>query len=469
MGQRLGGEQRERRARAGSGRWPPPRSAPGSRATCPTRCPRRRRPSGRRGPARWPRPGGSRAARAGARRSPSGSGRVSSACRAARAGSVCRWTRRLGPRSVADAGVGVVGPIALGGQVAEHVGDGRPREGAELDRGGRPWRGDERTPIATTDDRAVVPACDPRGSVGSAGGPGGAGGGAATAGRSPGRPATSTSPPPRGCASGSCRWSPAVSRASSSTSQAVDFVDSTGLGRDRRPAEAHPQPGRRPSPRVHPPQPAEDPRAHRASTEPCRWPRTVDEAARRAGGADRGGAHDPPADPAPQRPPRPRAPRRVHRGRGRRRAPRSPHRRPEPRGVRGVRQRHRRAARHRRRRSGRDPHRARRRRRWPSPSPTTPAGFSPDDVDPLPSVEDPGRLRHEHGLGLPLIRSLSESVTFAPHRRRHRGADRGAPRRTNRRRISADRQVWKPRTAGYRGGHDSCDLVLVIEIATVVT
>ena len=28
-------------------------------------------------------------------------------------------------------------------------------------------------------------------------------------------------------------------------------------------------------------------------------------------------------------------------------------------------------------------------------------GFSPDDVDPLPSVEDPGRLRHEHGLGLP--------------------------------------------------------------------
>jgi anti-sigma regulatory factor (Ser/Thr protein kinase) len=41
-------------------------------------------------------------------------------------------------------------------------------------------------------------------------------------------------------------------------------------------------------------------------------------------------------------------------------------------------------------------------------------GFSPDDVDPLPSVEDPGRLRHEHGLGLPLIRSLTESVTFAP-------------------------------------------------------
>ena len=41
-------------------------------------------------------------------------------------------------------------------------------------------------------------------------------------------------------------------------------------------------------------------------------------------------------------------------------------------------------------------------------------GFSPDEVDPLPSVEDPGRLRHEHGLGLPLIRSLAESVTFRP-------------------------------------------------------
>jgi anti-sigma regulatory factor (Ser/Thr protein kinase) len=41
-------------------------------------------------------------------------------------------------------------------------------------------------------------------------------------------------------------------------------------------------------------------------------------------------------------------------------------------------------------------------------------GFAPDDVDPLPAVEDPGRLRHEHGLGLPLMRSLSESVTFRP-------------------------------------------------------
>ena len=39
-------------------------------------------------------------------------------------------------------------------------------------------------------------------------------------------------------------------------------------------------------------------------------------------------------------------------------------------------------------------------------------GFAPDALDPLPSVEDPGRLRHEHGVGLPLMRSLSESVTF---------------------------------------------------------
>ena len=39
-------------------------------------------------------------------------------------------------------------------------------------------------------------------------------------------------------------------------------------------------------------------------------------------------------------------------------------------------------------------------------------GFSPDDVDPIPSAEDPLRLRHEHGLGLPLMRSLASSVWF---------------------------------------------------------
>jgi anti-sigma regulatory factor (Ser/Thr protein kinase) len=41
-------------------------------------------------------------------------------------------------------------------------------------------------------------------------------------------------------------------------------------------------------------------------------------------------------------------------------------------------------------------------------------GFVPDEVDPLPDADDPGRLRHERGLGLPLMESLTESVTFTP-------------------------------------------------------
>ena len=41
-------------------------------------------------------------------------------------------------------------------------------------------------------------------------------------------------------------------------------------------------------------------------------------------------------------------------------------------------------------------------------------GFAPADVDPLPDADDPGRLRHERGLGLPLMESLTESVTFTP-------------------------------------------------------
>jgi anti-sigma regulatory factor (Ser/Thr protein kinase) len=41
-------------------------------------------------------------------------------------------------------------------------------------------------------------------------------------------------------------------------------------------------------------------------------------------------------------------------------------------------------------------------------------GFAPEDLDPLPAAEDPGRLRHERGLGLPLMRSLAESVSFTP-------------------------------------------------------
>ena len=39
-------------------------------------------------------------------------------------------------------------------------------------------------------------------------------------------------------------------------------------------------------------------------------------------------------------------------------------------------------------------------------------GFSPNEVDPIPGPDDPGRLRHERGLGLPLMRSLAESVHF---------------------------------------------------------
>jgi serine/threonine-protein kinase RsbW len=41
-------------------------------------------------------------------------------------------------------------------------------------------------------------------------------------------------------------------------------------------------------------------------------------------------------------------------------------------------------------------------------------GFEPGAVDPLPSVTDPQRLRHERGLGLPLMRSLVDVVTFTP-------------------------------------------------------
>ena len=39
-------------------------------------------------------------------------------------------------------------------------------------------------------------------------------------------------------------------------------------------------------------------------------------------------------------------------------------------------------------------------------------GFDADEVDPIPRATDPQRLRHERGLGIPLMRSLVDEVTF---------------------------------------------------------
>lgn len=41
-------------------------------------------------------------------------------------------------------------------------------------------------------------------------------------------------------------------------------------------------------------------------------------------------------------------------------------------------------------------------------------GFDPSELVPLPEPEDPERLRHEHGLGVELIRTLADEVTFRP-------------------------------------------------------
>ena len=35
-------------------------------------------------------------------------------------------------------------------------------------------------------------------------------------------------------------------------------------------------------------------------------------------------------------------------------------------------------------------------------------------MDPLPVATDPQRLRHERGLGIPLMRSLVDEVVFTP-------------------------------------------------------
>lgn len=39
-------------------------------------------------------------------------------------------------------------------------------------------------------------------------------------------------------------------------------------------------------------------------------------------------------------------------------------------------------------------------------------GFDESAVDPIPPVTDPRRLRHERGLGISLMRSLADEVTF---------------------------------------------------------
>ena len=39
-------------------------------------------------------------------------------------------------------------------------------------------------------------------------------------------------------------------------------------------------------------------------------------------------------------------------------------------------------------------------------------GFDPDRVESLPAATDPRRLRHESGLGIPLMRTLADEVAF---------------------------------------------------------
>jgi serine/threonine-protein kinase RsbW len=40
-------------------------------------------------------------------------------------------------------------------------------------------------------------------------------------------------------------------------------------------------------------------------------------------------------------------------------------------------------------------------------------GFDPDRVEALPAATDPRRLRHESGLGIPLMRTLTDEVAFS--------------------------------------------------------
>lgn len=40
-------------------------------------------------------------------------------------------------------------------------------------------------------------------------------------------------------------------------------------------------------------------------------------------------------------------------------------------------------------------------------------GFEPSSVDPIPAATDPGRLRHERGLGIPLMQALVDEVDYS--------------------------------------------------------
>lgn len=41
-------------------------------------------------------------------------------------------------------------------------------------------------------------------------------------------------------------------------------------------------------------------------------------------------------------------------------------------------------------------------------------GFDPGEVTTLPAATDPSRLRHESGLGIPLMRTLADHLSFVP-------------------------------------------------------
>jgi serine/threonine-protein kinase RsbW len=41
-------------------------------------------------------------------------------------------------------------------------------------------------------------------------------------------------------------------------------------------------------------------------------------------------------------------------------------------------------------------------------------GFDPNRVETLPAATDPRRLRHESGLGIPLMRTLTDAMSFTP-------------------------------------------------------